>query len=79
MVREALARLRALGFEVARFAAVPAEALLLAEHLVLDIVGGPGRGVLESACLPGAVRDGFEPLGHLAQAQLASVGGPALE
>jgi hypothetical protein len=39
MVREALVGFGAMGLDVARFAAVPTESLLLAGHLVLDIVG----------------------------------------
>ncbi len=68
MVREALVWFGALGFDVARFAAVPTEALLLADHLALYIVGCPVGGVLEPACGSGAVRKRVQPLGDLAEA-----------
>ncbi len=45
MVREALVGFGTLGFEVAWFATIPAEPLLLAADLGLDIVGRPVGGV----------------------------------
>jgi hypothetical protein len=70
MVREVLVWFGALGFDVARFATVPTETLLLADHLVLDIVGCMVGGVLKSTCWPGAVRERIQPLGYLAEAPL---------
>ncbi len=67
MVRQALVGFGTLGLEVARFAAIPAETLLLADDLGLDIVCGTVGGVLEPACWPGAICKRVQPLGNCAE------------
>ncbi len=70
MVREALVGLLALGLDMAWFAAVPAESLLLAMDFVVNVAESMIGGLLETFRRPCLGRELLHPLADFAKAEL---------